>query len=395
MSVIFISYRRQDAAGHAGRLRDELVQRYGVDRVFFDMADIAPGASWAEQLHAAVARCKVMLVVMGPQWISATDASGHRRLDDPADFIRTEVAGALRGDKRVVPVLVGGAGIPQPDELPDVLQPLMRRQCFELSDRYWEASMQSLLGVLDLLLGNVPPRGPAQATQPAPRAQPFMARLARAFQVLLGRDASPASHTFDAGPSVASVTRSQHATDPQERPPRAAQPKGTDRAPRSGGRSTRPAKPLPAPGPAVAPAAGRVHTVFVSHASEDRSVVERVVQAIEAAAQPCWVAFRDIPAGDPAWAEPIVTAIAGSKLVLVLITEHAVGSIEVLREVTLAADEKIPLLPACLDATPLSPGLRYFFVAGQRLNLAGLPVEDQLAQIVPALTLRLPGDAAA
>lgn len=156
-----------------------------------------------------------------------------------------------------------------------------------------------------------------------------------------------------------------------------------------------PVDPPPTSGPAVAPAAVRAHTVFVSHASEDRSVVEQVVRAVEAAGLPCWVAFRDIPAGDPAWAEPIVTAIAGSKLVLVLITEHSVDSIEVLREVTLAADEKIPLLPACLDATPLSPGLRYFFVAGQRLNLAGLPVDDQLAQIVPALTRRLPADAAA
>lgn len=171
MSGIFISYRRQDAAGHAGRLRDELAHRYGVDQVFFDMADIAPGASWAEQLHAAVGRCEVMLVVMGPQWVSATDVSGSRRLDDPADFIRTEVAAALRGDKRVVPVLVGGANLPQTDELPDVLQPLMRRQCFELSDRHWETSMQSLFQVLDLLLGDAPARRPAQPMQTAPLAQ--------------------------------------------------------------------------------------------------------------------------------------------------------------------------------------------------------------------------------
>ena len=80
-----------------------------------------------------------------------------------------------------------------------------------------------------------------------------------------------------------------------------------------------------------------------------------------------------------------MTAIASSRLVLVLLTEHSIPSVEVLREVTLAADEKIPLLPVSLDATPLAPGLRYFFVAGQRLDLSAAASGERVRRILPVV----------
>ena len=115
-----------------------------------------------------------------------------------------------------------------------------------------------------------------------------------------------------------------------------------------------------------------------------------MVRALELQGRSCWFAYRDIPPGVPSWAEPIVTAIAGSRLVLVLLTAHSIPSMEVMREVTLAADEKIPLLPVSLDGTPLSPGLRYFFVAGQRLELGRLTPAEQVQSILPAVVRQLP-----
>lgn len=102
------------------------------------------------------------------------------------------------------------------------------------------------------------------------------------------------------------------------------------------------------------------------------------------------MAPRDIPPGVPSWAEPIVTAIASSKLMLVLLTEHSIPSLEVLREVTLGADEKVPLLGVSLDATKLSPGLRYYFVAGQRLDVAQFDIHEQVRSILPAVEQQLP-----
>jgi TIR domain len=118
-----------------------------------------------------------------------------------------------------------------------------------------------------------------------------------------------------------------------------------------------------------------------------------MVQALETQGRRCWIAHRDIPPGVPSWAEPIVTAIAGSRLVLVLLSAHSIPSVEVLREVTIAADEKIPLLPVSLDATPLSPGLRYFFAAGQRLDLAQAAPAEQLRRILPAVGKQFPASA--
>lgn len=119
-------------------------------------------------------------------------------------------------------------------------------------------------------------------------------------------------------------------------------------------------------------------------------MIDEIVRALERSKRICWMAPRDIPPGAPAWAEPIVTAIASSRLVLVMLTGNSIPSTEIMREVTLAADEKIPLLAVSLDATPLSPGLRYFFVAGQRLDLAGLGREEQVRNIVPAVERHLP-----
>src|SRR5688500_9463232 len=97
-SRIFISYRRDDSAGHAGRLADHLHRRFGSARVFLDIDTIQPGADFPTVLRSSLQETVAMLVVIGPSWTSLAGADGVRRLDDPADFVRLEVEAALGRD---------------------------------------------------------------------------------------------------------------------------------------------------------------------------------------------------------------------------------------------------------------------------------------------------------
>jgi hypothetical protein len=197
VSGIFISYRRQDAATYAGRLRADLAHRYGESNVFLDIADLTPGANFTHRLHEAVDACDLMLVVIGPRWLQAADAEGRRRIDDPEDFIRSEIAAALRLGKRVVPLLVGGAPMPSASELPDEIADLANRQAGELSDRRWDADLSQVFNWLDRMVVGIQPAAasPPQSHSAAPRSTqvaaaahaPFLTRLRQAFDLLFGR----------------------------------------------------------------------------------------------------------------------------------------------------------------------------------------------------------------
>ena len=106
MTRIFINYRRQDSEGHVGRLYDHLTRHFAPDNIFMDVSSIEPGEDFVEVLEEAVAGCDVFLAVIGPQWATITDADGNRRLEQSDDFVRLEIASALRQDKLVIPVLV-------------------------------------------------------------------------------------------------------------------------------------------------------------------------------------------------------------------------------------------------------------------------------------------------
>jgi hypothetical protein len=153
MPGIFISYRREDAPGHAGRLYDGLSQRFGEDQVFMDLR-MEPGVDFVEQIDEAVGSCRLLVAVIGPRWASLQDAHGRRRLDDPADFIRVEVeTGLRRSEVRVVPVLVQGARMPGADELPASLADLARRNALELSDSRWTYDVDRLASAVERVLG--------------------------------------------------------------------------------------------------------------------------------------------------------------------------------------------------------------------------------------------------
>ena len=143
---VFISYRRRgDGAGYGGRIADKLVEHFGPEQCFRDVEDIESGVDFVETIHDAIQACDALLAVIGPDWLTQTDAGGGRRLDDPNDFVRIEVAAALGRGIRVIPVLVGGAAMPAAEELPDALAGLARRQAHELTDSRWEFDVGGLL----------------------------------------------------------------------------------------------------------------------------------------------------------------------------------------------------------------------------------------------------------
>jgi small GTP-binding protein len=144
MAGIFISYRREDTAGHAGRICAWLKQRLGDESVFMDVEGIEPGEDYVAAVRRRIAAARLVLVVIGRQWSSLSDGRGRRRLSVADDLVRLEVAEAMKTGVRVVPVLVSGATMPSPGDLPRAIAGLARLNALEISDQMFEQSMERL-----------------------------------------------------------------------------------------------------------------------------------------------------------------------------------------------------------------------------------------------------------
>jgi TIR domain len=152
---LFISYRREDTAGHAGRLYDSVSGRFGDHNVFMDI-ELPPGIDFVERIRQAVGACHVLLVVVGPRWATLEAEGGTPRLAEPDDFVRLEVETALRRpDLTVIPVLVAGARMPEPEDLPEGIRPLARRNALEMSDLRWRFDIGRLIETLETHLADV------------------------------------------------------------------------------------------------------------------------------------------------------------------------------------------------------------------------------------------------
>lgn len=150
-SGIFICYRRDDSAGHAGRLYDRLSAHFGEGNVFMDVDYIKPGEDYEQIIEKAVGSCEILLTLIGKRWLSSSDGA-LRRLDKPDDFVRLEIAAALDRGIRVIPILVQGASVPEPHVLPEDLARLSRRQAYELSDVRWKQDLDKLIIALERIL---------------------------------------------------------------------------------------------------------------------------------------------------------------------------------------------------------------------------------------------------
>ena len=142
---IFLNYRRSDDPGFALALFQRLELAFPGHQIFMDVeGGIAAGADYVAVLNDQVAGCDVLLVLIGPGWIDARDEVGRRRLDNPDDFVRVEIAAALRTGKRVIPVLVNKAEMPRAEALPDDLKPLSRRNAVRLTQERFRADAEGL-----------------------------------------------------------------------------------------------------------------------------------------------------------------------------------------------------------------------------------------------------------
>lgn len=164
---IFISYRRADSAGYAGRLYDALSMRFGDDRIFMDTDQIPIASDFRQVIADALAHTDLVLVLIGSSWLSLADKNGRRRLDDPVDLVRLEVIEALRRNARVLPVLIQGAQMPAAEDLPEPLAGLARIQALELSDRRWRADLEEFLSAVEREHW-----GSAEEPEPSPPAPP-------------------------------------------------------------------------------------------------------------------------------------------------------------------------------------------------------------------------------
>ncbi len=149
MPEIFVSYRRADAAGTAGRLFDRLSQHFGAHQVFRDIDSIELGDNFEQVVRDALRAAAAVLVVIGPRWLELRGDDGARRIDDANDYVRREIELALGSEAIVIPVLVDSAVLPGVQSLPDAIQELTKRNAVELSHRRWENDIEDLIRQLE------------------------------------------------------------------------------------------------------------------------------------------------------------------------------------------------------------------------------------------------------
>jgi hypothetical protein len=155
MSGVFISYRREDSSGYAGRLFDILSARFGRENTYMDIDTIRGGDNFVAVIEEKISLCDVLLAVIGERWLTSTAENGTRRLEMAGDFVRLEIAKALERGVRVIPVLVGGATMPHQDELPDDLRPLSARQAMDLRDAHFRADAELLIDALNQTIPSI------------------------------------------------------------------------------------------------------------------------------------------------------------------------------------------------------------------------------------------------
>jgi hypothetical protein len=178
MTGIFISYRQADAKAWAISLRDDLVEVFGDEQVFLDKDTLQAG-NWREQIQGALDRCKVMLVVMGPRWLTIADEQNRPRIELADDVHRQEIALALsRSDLTVIPVLVDEAVMPRASQLPEDLRKLADHQARKIGDTQARRKADLAVLVKDIQsVGGIQPRLDTSVSERSGTPPPTPARI--------------------------------------------------------------------------------------------------------------------------------------------------------------------------------------------------------------------------
>jgi hypothetical protein len=153
MSGVFISYRREDTGGAAGRLYDRLGARFGFRRVFRDVDTIEPGERFTRRIEERLAETDVLIALIGREWLSSAHADGRPRLHDTGDFVRLEIATAFRRGIPVIPALLHNATMPREEALPADLAPLAQCQAIQIDDADFHEDVSRLIAVLEPRIG--------------------------------------------------------------------------------------------------------------------------------------------------------------------------------------------------------------------------------------------------
>lgn len=168
--AIFINYRKDDSSWNALALYNELLKYFSREQLFKDFNTILPGDDFVVSIQNALRKCDILLVVIGKNWLNMTDMKGRRRLDDPDDFVRIEIATALERKIQVIPVLFDGTPMPQPEELPADLALLYRRQFVEIDPKRFEDDVRKLADAIKKVLGESGFRPQYEERPPTPPA---------------------------------------------------------------------------------------------------------------------------------------------------------------------------------------------------------------------------------
>jgi hypothetical protein len=163
---VFINYRRDDAASFASRVYNRLEREFGRDNLFMDVVAIPLGLDFVKVIDEEIAKCDVLLAIIGPGWLGARDEDGRRRLDNPHDFVRIEIAAALKRDIPVVPILVDGTPVPEARQLPYEIKELSLRNGLDVAS--FDTDMDKLIAFLALEGGK--PTSAAAAAPPGRRS---------------------------------------------------------------------------------------------------------------------------------------------------------------------------------------------------------------------------------
>lgn len=176
---IFISYRREDTSGESGRLKDKLEQIFGKENIFYDVETLEAGLNFDQSIAKALNESKVLLAMIGPHWMKVSDPKGVLRLHKPEDWVRKEIAEALRRGLRVIPILVNGAEMPDSEVLPDDLKELSLKHAQELTSSRWNYDVGELTKVLEkFILKKAEPKPkpePKEVINPTP--SPFVTQV--------------------------------------------------------------------------------------------------------------------------------------------------------------------------------------------------------------------------
>jgi hypothetical protein len=156
MTNIFISYRRADSQGYVGRLHDYLLKYFAEEQIFLDVSSLKGGEEFKARIERIIPTCRALLAIIGPRWLDMRGEGGRRRLDNPEDFVRLEIASALQHRLQIIPVLVAGAQMPPGDTLPAPLKALTKLNALELSQTRFAFDVERLVKDLGGSFGDIP-----------------------------------------------------------------------------------------------------------------------------------------------------------------------------------------------------------------------------------------------